>query len=362
MDNIKHIDSEMINGVGWIRLNRPEALNALTLPMIREIFRLLIEWENHDSVAMVCMYGVGDKAYCAGGDVRQLYDLKDGNIEPYAFEFFSTEYKMNMLMHNYKKPILAYMNGIVMGGGVGISVGAKYRIVTEETKWAMPEMNIGLYPDVGGSYFLNCMPGQIGRYLALTSSVIGATDVLYAGAADYFILSHHWEDLRSTIEDRVWYKNTADDQLKTLLGQYIRKLPGESKLKDSQFRINQHFEYNRIEDIVQSLKEAADCGDEWAQSTLKTVGSKSPTSLKVTLEQLIRGKGKLISECLEMEINMSMNFMKSHDFFEGVRAVLVDKDRDSKWHPHSFAEVSEEEVNSFFKYPWKAGFDPLGMG
>jgi len=362
MYTTKHIISEKRNGVGWIKLNRPKALNALTLGMIQEIHNQLTAWQNQDDVAMVCIHGEGEKAYCAGGDVRRLYDLRDSDVESYANDFFTTEYKMNMLMHNYSKPILAYMNGIVMGGGVGISVGAKYRIVTEKTKWAMPEMNIGLYPDVGGSYFLNKMPGHIGRYLALTSSVISAADTLYIGAADFFMVSSIWEDLKSLIEYKHWQKDTAEEDLKKALNRFVSFVPRESELEKQQCMINRHFKHDSIEDIFLSLKNASYNGDVWATNTLKLLQTKSPTSLKVTLEQLIRGKEKTILECFKMELKMSMNFMKSHDFFEGVRAVLVDKDRSPKWNPSTCGEVSEKKVKSFFEYCWESGLNPLENG
>ncbi|MEW9122943.1 MAG: enoyl-CoA hydratase/isomerase family protein [Thermotaleaceae bacterium] len=348
MANDAEIQYRMSNGTGWITLNRPQALNALSFEMIEKLYEILKLWQEDNNISMICIEGEGNKAFCAGGDVKALYDLKDNNVEAYAFNFFSTEYGMNMTMHTYPKPILAYMNGIVMGGGVGISVGASHRIVTEKTKWAMPEMNIGLFPDVGGSYFLNKMPGYIGRYLALTSTAIDSSDVLYIGAADYYIDSNQWCALKKAIEDRKWSINTAKANLTELIGQFCTKSYPPSSLEGLQKKIDECFRFETMEEILDALKRSAKAGDLWAEKTLNTLMEKSPTSMKVTLQQLIRGREKSMLECFKMELIMSMNFMKSHDFFEGVRAVLVDKDRNPIWKPGTLEEVKEEDVLLFF--------------
>ncbi|AOT72578.1 enoyl-CoA hydratase/isomerase family protein [Geosporobacter ferrireducens] len=355
-------------GVGWIKFNRSHALNALSFEMIESLYKVLQKWKNDDCVAIICIEGEGDKAFCAGGDVRALYDLRDSNVEEYALKFFSMEYRMNMTMHTYPKPILAYINGIVMGGGVGVSMGASHRIITEKTKWAMPEMNIGLYPDVGGSYFLTRMPGYVGRYLALTSVTIGPVDVLYAGAADYFIDSRAWGDVKAVIEGMTWIKDSAELQLNVLLAvsqqvisskNFQMNLLNESTLALTEEKITEHFALERIEDIISRLEASAENGDLWAKETLDILLEKSPTSLKVTLQQLIKGEKKNLFDCFMMELEMSMNFMKSHDFYEGVRAVLVDKDRMPRWKPKTLSDVAEEDISAFFTYRWKNGQNPL---
>ena len=355
-------------GVGWIKLNRPHALNALSFEMIETLYEVLQQWKTDDRVAIVYIEGEGEKAFCAGGDVRSLYDLRDSNVEEFALKFFSTEYRMNMTMHCYPKPILAYMNGIVMGGGVGVSMGATHRIITERTKWAMPEMNIGLYPDVGGSYFLTKMPGYIGRYLALTSATIGPADVLYAGAADYYINSTEWGDIRGAIEEMTWTQDSAKLQLNVLLTVSQQVISGKnsqsgglnkSSLASIEEKITKHFAFERMEEIISKLEESVEKEDAWAKETLDILLEKSPTSLKVTLEQLIRGERKNLFDCFMMELDMSMNFMKRHDFYEGVRAVLVDKDRVPKWKPNALTEVEDEDVVAFFNYPWEDGKNPL---
>ncbi|SNT20021.1 Enoyl-CoA hydratase/isomerase [Anaerovirgula multivorans] len=327
--------------------------------MIETLYEILQEWEKDDQVTFICLEGEGQRAFCAGGDVRALYDLRNSNVEEHAHYFFETEYRMNRMMFTYPKPILVYMNGVVMGGGVGISVGASHRIVTEGTKWAMPEMNIGLYPDVGGSYFLNKMPGEIGRYLALISKTITASDVLYIGAADYYLNSDLWDNLKGVIMQNKWLGTTVKEELHQLILKFNQSMENTSTLATLETTINKHFGFNSMEEIFNSLEKSAEEGDSWAKKTKEILLTKSPTSLKVTLRQLMEGKTKSLVDCFKMELDLSMNFMKSHDFFEGVRAVLVDKDQSPNWHPDTIEKVEEKDVESFFKYQWKDGRNPL---
>ncbi|QZY55721.1 enoyl-CoA hydratase/isomerase family protein [Crassaminicella profunda] len=354
-----NLSCEVKNGVGFIKLNRPKALNALSVEMIEGLYKQLLEWKEDEKVAFICLTGEGDKALCAGGDVRALYDHRDSNVEELAFKFFYTEYCMNLTMYLYPKPILVLMHGIVMGGGVGIAMPATHKIVTEKTKWAMPEMNIGLYPDVGGSYFLSRMPGFFGRYLALTSRTIGPADVLHIGGADYYLESAKWEDLKKAIEEKSWVTASASEELSRLLDTFCEKSLKKAPIASIEEKINQHFAHNTMEEIVKSLEEASNEGDTWAQDTAKLIRTKSPTSLKVTLKQLIEGKEKDLVDCFKMELDMSMNFMKCHDFFEGVRSVLVDKDRNPKWNPPVLEELSKDVVDGFFEYTWEEGKNPL---
>ncbi|WP_432407867.1 enoyl-CoA hydratase/isomerase family protein [Wukongibacter sp. M2B1] len=358
MEN-REILFEASNGVGWIKLNRPEKLNTFSDNMIELLYNQLLKWRIDSSIAILVIEGEGEKAFSAGGDVRQLYDLKDGNIIESAIESFSREYHMDLIMHLYPKPILSYMDGYVMGGGVGVSVTGSHRIVTERTKWAMPETSIGLYPDVGSSYFMNKIPGKIGRYLALTSKSINAVEALYAGVADYYIDSSSWKDLKQDICRKNWCLKGAKEELTNLIVKYAKAPSMDSQIVDLQDKIDKHFSFNTMEEIIDSLHRSAEQGDKWAERTMKTILTKSPTSLKVTLRQLIEGEKKSVKECLMMELTMSINFMKCHDFFEGVRAVLVDKDKKPNWNPKTLEEVREEDVDLFFKYNWPSGKNPL---
>ncbi|MCH4889817.1 enoyl-CoA hydratase/isomerase family protein [Acidaminobacter sp. JC074] len=348
------ISFEVKNHVGYITLNRPEKLNALSYEMIKDLYEQLVLWKEDKDVLLICMEGAGEKAFSAGGDVVHLYEKRNEDIETYAFGFFYTEYCMNLLMHTYPKPILTYMNGIVMGGGVGVAVAGSHRLINEKTKWAMPEMNIGLYPDVGGSYFLNKSPGHLGRYLALTSKVIRPDDILFSNAADYMIDSNAWLNLKDDLNQMKWRE--TDKDLNKLISKYKIEVKDKGHLREHYHLLEKHFSYDSLEEIMMSLKDNLD--DPYLKDIYETLSQKSPTSLKVTLEQLIRGQGKSIKECLVMELDMSMNFMLSHDFFEGVRAVLVDKDKDADWQPNALEEVTKQEVESYFSYKWD-GNNPL---
>lgn len=347
------VTSEVKNGIGWLKINRPEVLNAINTEVVELLTNALEKWEKDSNVVFICLYGEGQKGFCAGGDMRKFYDLKSEDVIPYAERFFSTEYRLDALIHNYSKPILAYMNGIVMGGGVGLSVGASHRIVTEKTKWAMPEMNIGFFPDVGASFFLNQLPGYIGRYLALTAKVIKANDTIYIGTADYYIDNSEWEAIQEKLLTKDWSSASILKDLGELITANGRSSSGVSELRVNQELINHHFQYDTVEEIVASLRSDSTNGNEWTTQELNNILSKSPTSLKVTLQQLINGKDRSLNECLEMEKDMAIHFMKTADFYEGVRAVLVDKDNSPKWVPSELEELTESDIEHYFSTPVK---------
>ncbi|MDC7124969.1 MAG: enoyl-CoA hydratase/isomerase family protein [Spirochaetales bacterium] len=359
MEKRDEIIYKIENGVGTIKLNRPKALNALSENMIKILYKVLSDWKDDKNITLVLIEGEGEKAFCAGGDMRALYDLRDNGVEEYAETFFAEEYRMNMLMHNYTKPVIIYMNGYVMGGGIGITTTGSHRIVNEKTKWAMPEMNIGFYPDVGGSYFLSKMRSNIGRYLALSSEIISGEDALYIGEADYYINSSSWDSLKKKISTASW---TTGDNLKSKIDSIIEEVsikPEKSTtLLENEKLINEAFGHSSMEEITATLKQYSEDGNEWAEKTLKIIMSKSPVSQKVTLEQLIRGKEMSLEECFKMEMNLSLSFMSSEDFYEGTRSVLVDKDRNPKWNPDSYEKLTKDMVDSFFNYQWKNGKIP----
>lgn len=350
--------TDIENGLGWITLNRPRALNALSFKMVTMLEQILEEWKVNDQVSMIYLEGAGEKGLCAGGDIRSLYDKRDDDIIAFSCPYFQCEYRMDYLIHHYPKPIVAIMDGYVMGGGVGISNGATYRIVTERTKWAMPEMNIGFFPDVGASYFLNQMPGSLGRYLALTAETILAADVLYLGAADYFMQSDKLKEFKQSLMGMDKGGN-PNERLNLGLQRLTSRCTEASSLKQVESEINKHFSLSSIEEILQSLTESASQGNTWAEEKKKTLEGKSPASLKIALEQLKRGRNLTLGECFQMELNLGMTFMLSHDFHEGVRAVVVDKDRQPRWNPGSIEEVSLEFVDSYFSFAWGKEGNPL---
>ncbi|WP_158232482.1 enoyl-CoA hydratase/isomerase family protein [Sporosarcina sp. P13] len=340
--------TEVDNGIGWIKINRPQVLNSINLEVVEQLTLALERWKNDDAVLFICLSGAGEKGFCAGGDMRKFYDMKDDDVVSYAEEFFSTEYRLDAMIHQYTKPIVAYMNGIVMGGGVGLSIGATHRIVTEKTKWAMPEMNIGFFPDVGASYFLNKMPGYVGRYLALTSKVIQASDTIYLGAADYYMESSDWETIENEMRQKQWIADSISSDLDDFVQSHCYKTLSVSPVLLEQEKIDRHFQYETVEEIVGSLQSEVISGNTWAEQTVNIILSKPPTSLKVALQQLLNGEKQSLNECLEMEKNMALHFMESADFYEGIRAVLVDKDHSPKWNPPSLQQVTTEDVEKYF--------------
>lgn len=335
------------NGVATITLNQPKAINALTYDMLLPIREKLLEWDENNAIHIVILKGAGSKGFCAGGDIKTLYQAREQDQDALqaAEQFFAVEYKTDQLVAAFSKPIIAFLDGVVMGGGVGLSYGASHRIVTERTKWAMPEMNIGFFPDVGAAYFLNKAPGYIGRYLALTAMTLRAADVLYINGADAFIPSERLPDLLNQLETTNWHTENTEDILQQHLNSYTDHPGTEGNLADLQTQIDQHFSYDTVEEIVDSL--ATDTS-EFAVKTKETLLTKSPVSLKVTLEQLIRGKGTFAA-CLQTDYILAKHFMRHADFFEGVRSVLIDKDQNPQYQYKQLADVSDAFVDTFFK-------------
>jgi len=335
------------NGVATITLNRPKALNSLSYDMLQPIGQKLKEWEHDERIALIVLKGAGTKGFCAGGDIKTLYEARSNEVAlQHAERFFEEEYEIDTYIYQYTKPIIACLDGIVMGGGVGLTNGAKYRIVTERTKWAMPEMNIGFFPDVGAAYFLNKAPGYTGRFVALTASILKASDVLFINAADYFMTSDSLPKFLTELESVNWHK---EDDVHTNLKEVIRTFATapnlESELAPSIEVINSHFAFDTIEEIIHSLEKDE---SSFALKTKETLLSKSPISLKVTLKQFIDGKDKSVKECFATDLILAKNFMRHEDFFEGVRSVVVDKDQNPNYKYKQLSDVSEEDVNRFF--------------
>ncbi|MDC2866373.1 MULTISPECIES: enoyl-CoA hydratase/isomerase family protein [unclassified Bacillus (in: firmicutes)] len=334
------------NGVATITLNRPKALNSISYEMIGPITQKLKEWEVDNQIHLVIIKGTGTKGLCAGGDIKTLYEarLDDSSMQK-AERFFEDEFQLDMLIYKFSKPIVACLDGFVMGGGVGLTYGASHRIVTERTKWAMPEMNIGFFPDVGSAYFLNQAPGCIGRYLALTASVIKAPDVLYINAADFYLTSENLNAFLNRIKQVDWHTKDIHTALTDLINDYSELPITESELSPSQIEINKHFSFHTVEEIIHSLEKDA---SPFATQTKATILSKSPFSLKVTLKQFIDGEEKTLEECFATDLVLAKNFLKHEDFFEGIRSVVIDKDQNPQYKYKHLEEVSDEVVNNFF--------------
>ncbi|CDQ20708.1 enoyl-CoA hydratase/isomerase family protein [Halobacillus karajensis] len=338
--------SQQENGVASIILNRPEAIHSLNYDMLDAIGKKLKEWEQDDRVLFILLKGTESKGFCAGGDIKTLYEAQQSQeAMEKAVNFFEREYEVDEFVHSCQKPIVACLDGIVMGGGVGLSYGADFRIVTEKTKWAMPEMNIGFFPDVGAAYFLNRAPGYTGRYVALSASVLSGADALYIKAADYYMSRENLNHFLSVIEATDWHKNSVETTLQRTIEKFSDSPSEPSELRDVQHEIDEHFSKASMEEMTASLQKS---GTTFAEKTHATLLSKSPCSLKVTLQQLIHGEGKSIKECLERDLIIAKNFLLNEDFYEGIRSVLIDKDHRPDYRFKRLSDVDDQLVRSFF--------------
>ncbi|MFD6675433.1 enoyl-CoA hydratase/isomerase family protein [Rhodococcus zopfii] len=323
-------------GVGRLTLNRPKAINALNHGMVRTIAEKLREWSGDDAIAAVVVDGAGERGLCAGGDIVSIYhDAKDGGSG--SQQFWRDEYILNAAIGRYPKPYVAIMDGIVMGGGVGISAHGNVRIVTERSTIAMPEVGIGFVPDVGGTYLLSRAPGELGTHVALTTGRLKAGDAIALGFADHFVPSESLDKFVAAI-------GTAG--LDDALAEYSRPAP-ESELLAQQSWIDAAYSADSVEEIVERLR-ASD--EPEAQATAEQILGKSPVALKVTLRSLrqARRSGSL-EAVLDEEYRVSLASLKSHDLVEGIRAQVVDKDRNPQWSPATLADVTAADVDAYFQ-------------
>ncbi|EEZ97382.1 3-hydroxyisobutyryl-CoA hydrolase, mitochondrial isoform X1 [Tribolium castaneum] len=322
---------------GVITLNRPKALNALNLSMVNKLYPTLVQWESEKS--LVIIKGAGGKAFCAGGDVKSIA-LAGMKGEKLGHAFFKQEYKTDGLIGTYKVPYIAFIDGIVMGGGVGLSVHGPYRVATERSVFAMPETQIGLFPDVGGSYFLPRLRGKLGLFLALTGYRLKGVDLLKAGIATHYVDSQCLEALEGDL-----LKCGDSRSIDSTLSKYSTKDNSEFSLEPMMKQINNCFSAGSVEEIIGRLEKD---GSQFALEMVKLLGKMSPTSLKVTMKQLEYGSKMTLEECLQMEYRIAVNCLANKDFYEGVRALLIDKDQNPKWSPSKLAEVSSALVESHF--------------
>ena len=338
---------EVRNRVGYLTLNRPAGLNAVTLAMVRSLHRQLQDWADDQDVVAVVLRAAGEKAFCAGGDIRSLYDSYQ-NGENLHRVFFEEEYALDQYIHAYSKPLLALMNGFVLGGGMGLVQGASLRVISERTRMGMPEVGIGYFPDVGGSYFLPRLPGNLGIYMGVTGNHVGSADALYAGLADYSVPYERFAELEQRLDQLDW-RSPAQATLTNLVSAM-----GSSELPDASFKalfpaIEKHFAHDSIAGIRQSLAdENRPEYRDWAAETLKVIDSRSPLSLSVTLEMLRRGRTLSLAECFRMELHLDRQWFDRGDIIEGVRALIVDKDKSPRWNPPTLTEVTPQRVADFF--------------
>ena len=353
------VQTRVAQRTGIITLDRPKALNSLSLAMVRDLADVLQLWRDDAAIDAVVICGSSEKALCAGGDIRFFHEV--GNATPMGGsalleDFFTEEYALNHLIHFYPKPYVALMEGVVMGGGMGIAQGGpdcRMRIVTEKTKMAMPEVNIGLFPDVGGSYFLSRAPGQLGNYLGLTGLTIVAADALYVGLADLLVPQAEMGALKALIE------TTPGALLRAAIAAFaapFQAMVGVSILATQRAAIDRHFGAPTAAAIMQSL---AGDSDHFAQAALAAMGQRSPLMMCVTHELLRRGAALDVAACLRMERTMVRHNFEHGEVLEGVRALVIDKDNAPKWNPATVDEVTAGMIARFFTPVWPASAHPL---
>lgn len=326
---------ERRGAVGLITLNRPKALNALTHAMCLAMKAQLEGWARDEAIRTVAIRGAGERAFCAGGDIRALYESGKAGT-PYALDFYRDEYRLNATIKHFPKPYLALLHGIVMGGGVGVSVHGTHRVASETTMFAMPETGIGLFPDVGGSYFLPRLPGAIGMYVALTGERLNAADSIYSGVATHFVPAALIEPLLAALE------GGADPDL--VLRSFAEK-PPDAPLANIRESIDRFFSANSLDGILAGLD---DDGSEWASAIAAIIRKKSPTSLKVTFRQVREGGHLGFDDGMRMEYRMVNRIVAGHDFYEGVRAAIIEKDNAPKWRPADLTDVTTQAVDAYF--------------
>jgi len=354
-----HVLTRIANRTGIITLDRPKALNSLSLGMVRALTDILLGWQDDGQVDAVVLTSSSEKALCAGGDIRFFHEV--GHSGPTGGsalleDFFTEEYALNHLIHFYPKPYIAIMDGVVMGGGMGIAQGGPdcgLRIVTERTRMAMPEVNIGLFPDVGGSHFLSHAPGQLGNYLGLTGLTIDAADALYVGLADVFVPGAELPALNALIE------TTGGAALPAAIRAFAAPFAhaaGESELQARRTLVDTHFGAGSVAAIMASLER-----DEtpFAQQALKAMRQRSPLLMCVTHELLARGAALSVADCLRMERSLVRRNFEHGEVLEGIRALVIDKDNAPQWNPPALEQVTPAMVARFFEPVWPAHAHPL---
>jgi enoyl-CoA hydratase len=332
---------ERRGAAGIVTLNRPKALNAVTHDMVRALARQLEAWADDGAVTRVVITAAGERAFSAGGDIRALYDLGRSGRQAEALGFFREEYTLNAAIKRYPKSYVALIDGIVMGGGFGISVHGSHRVAGDRFQFAMPEVGIGFFPDVGGSWVLPRMPGQLGTWCALTGDRLKTADAVAAGLATQHVSSDRFADLTDALCNNV----PVDATLAA-----FAEPRGEGPVVARRAAIDRLFRDDTVEHILENLDAEATGGaeGEWAAATAAAIRSKSPTSLKIALAQVRRGRDWSFEQCMQAEYRIVSRIVYGHDFYEGVRALIVDKDNAPRWRPAALAGVSEAEVERHF--------------
>ncbi|MFY9959900.1 enoyl-CoA hydratase/isomerase family protein [Pseudomonas sp.] len=340
--------AQVRNHIGHLTLNRPAGLNALTLDMVRSLQQQLNAWAVDDQVHAVVLRGEGPKGFCAGGDIRSLYDSYKAGDSLHR-DFFVEEYALDLCIHHYRKPILALMDGFTLGGGMGLAQGAELRVVTERSRLAMPEVSIGYFPDVGGSYFLSRVPGELGTYLGVTGVQVQAADALYCGLADWYLDSSKLALLDERLDSLTFGAHPLKD-LQGVLAKLGTQVLDDAPLAKLRPAIDHFFALPEVSSIVEQLR-AVTVADshEWAVKTAELMETRSPLAMAVTLEMLRRGRHLSLEDCFKMELHLDRQWFEHGDLIEGVRALIIDKDKQPRWNPATLAGLSRSRVDQFFE-------------
>ncbi len=352
--------------IGIATLNAPATLNGLSLEMVDLLAAKLTAWAEDVGIAVVVLRGAGEKAFCAGGDLHALYAsmTADGKLaagkNPHALAFFSREYRLDYQIHAYEKPILVWGHGIVMGGGIGLMSGASHRVVTEASRLAMPETGIGLYPDVGGTWLLSRAPGASGRFLALTGASIDAADALYAGFADHAVASSRYEDVLDAVAGVAWQENASANHglLDTLLTGFALGGLSASPLQRLRTQVDACCAGSSLEHAVASIV-AMTSEEIWWQKAQAALARACPSSVRLSWELQQRASRLSLAEVFQLELIASLHCAAHGDFAEGIRALLIDKDKSPRWLPATLAEADSDFIERFFTPPWASGEHPL---
>lgn len=341
MTQTSEIQVEVINHIGVIKLNRKKALNALSLPMIEKISYYLSLWENDPDIYVVYIKSVVDGVFCAGGDVKSLY-LGD---QSYQDQYLAKQYLMDYHIHQYKKPVISYLDGIVFGGGVGLGLSASHVIVSKRVRLAMPETKIGFFPDVGTTRLLNDLPNHIGKYIGLLGVELNYKDTQYLKLSNYVIDFNEYDDMENDLYQCTFNKDDIKQQVDEVLSHYQVKTLGESQLKIHENDISRIFSKSSIVKMYESLEE-----NNFDQQVKKILDEQSPTALHVTLELLKQTEDKNLYDCFKIEHSLSRHVIKTHDFKEGVRSLLVDKDKRFLYNPKYIKDVKNKDIKKLFDF------------
>ncbi len=337
--------------IGCVYLARPGALNALTLNMVKSMYEQLVVWQDDPQIAAVAVLKQDGRAFCAGGDVKavvqDIIDTRNGGGTNYAKDMFWHEYRLNHLIFHYEKPYIAFIDGLCMGGGMGLSAHGHFCVATENTSFAMPEAAIGFFPDVGGGHFLNKFPRASGVMMGVTGYHANAADALYTKFATHFVPSYCIEEILNQLEGADWERSDPIQIAHAIIAHYTTPLPEQSVLAENAEWIEQCFGQETFAEMLKALAEEGRTNP-FAQDIFAKMQMHSPTSIKLTFQHLKYARGMAFDDVMVMEYRISQACAKNHDFVEGVRALLIDKDQDPNWRPMMLSEVLETDIESYF--------------